>query len=76
DSFRKRLAEADAALARIEARIGAVGSRGATTTGPAGSPDLQGDAKANAENSVPAAAPTKSTAALDEAKAPEGAEVH
>lgn len=76
DSFRKRLAEADAALARIEARLGAVGSRGATTTGPATSAELQGDAKTNAENSVPAVAPTKPTAATDEAKAPEGAEIH
>ncbi len=73
DSFRKRLAEADAALARVEARIGTLGARGATpgTTGasaPAeGAADVRGGVKAEPENGAGPGSP---------AKAPEPAEVH
>ena len=69
DSFRKRLAEADAALARIEARIGALGARGAAApaTGTPGTTDLRGDAKPDAGSPAPSLAPTTT---------PEAAEVH
>lgn len=65
DSFRKRLAEADAALARVEARVGSMTGRatnGATAATGAISPpdssgDGRGDAKALAESNAPAKVP-------------------
>ena len=71
-----RLAEADAALARSEARLGATG------THLAGEAEARGAAKAHAENSVSPGSvnrmpPIEAAKPLDAAQAPSGAaEVH